>query len=347
MSMAAAMSVFIGDLPVGRLEILSAGQSEFRVLESYKAIYPRPPLGQIFLDDLSAVHKSRNRLPPWFSNLLPEGALRELIAKSAGVDVNQEFILLQLLGEDLPGGVRAIASEGGGQAGLFDGEVHSNLPPSSDDEGEWHFSLAGIQLKFSALRHDRGLTIPASGKGGDWIVKLPSPRFEGVPRNEYATMSWAAQSGINVPDVELLDTTLVDGLPKIARNNAHGVAFIVRRFDRKNGVRIHMEDFAQLMNIYPEGKYKYANYETIGRMVLALAGPAGFDEFLRRLVFVVASGNGDMHLKNWSIYYPDGIEPQIAPAYDLVSTIQFFPEDRLALNFGASKDWAAVDLEKF
>ena len=41
------------------------------------------------------------------------------------------------------------------------------------------FSLAGVQLKFSALmgRHG-GLTIPASGMGGDWIVKLPSPTHD-------------------------------------------------------------------------------------------------------------------------------------------------------------------------
>jgi hypothetical protein len=31
----------------------------------------------------------------------------------------------------------------------------------------------------------KGLTLPSDGVGGDWIVKLPSPRFEplrGLPR---------------------------------------------------------------------------------------------------------------------------------------------------------------------
>ena len=49
------------------------------------------------------------------------------------------------------------------------------------------FSLAGVQLKFSALMEtSKGLTLPVGGAGGDWIVKLPSPRFDAVPENEYA-----------------------------------------------------------------------------------------------------------------------------------------------------------------
>ena len=37
------------------------------------------------------------------------------------------------------------------------------------------FSLAGVQLKFSAVMEaSGGLTIPAKGIGGSWIVKMPS-----------------------------------------------------------------------------------------------------------------------------------------------------------------------------
>nr|WP_244617037.1 MULTISPECIES: HipA domain-containing protein [unclassified Rhizobium] len=31
--------------------------------------------------------------------------------------------------------------------------------------------------------------------------------------------------------------------------------------------------------------------------------------------------NGDMHLKNWSLIYPDRRTPALSPAYDLLSTI--------------------------
>ena len=46
-------------------------------------------------------------------------------------------------------------------------------------------------------------------------------------------------------------------------------------------------------------------------------------EFVRRLVVNILIGNGDAHLKNWSIIYRDKINPQLAPAYDLVSTIHY------------------------
>jgi hypothetical protein len=60
-------------------------------------------LGQIFLDDPDQVRSVRAGVPPWFSNLLPEGLLRSLIAKQAGVAETREFFLLRHLGEDLPG----------------------------------------------------------------------------------------------------------------------------------------------------------------------------------------------------------------------------------------------------
>jgi serine/threonine-protein kinase HipA len=49
-----------------------------------------------------------------------------------------------------------------------------------------------VQLKFSALMEaSKGLTLPVGGLGGDWIVKMPSLRFDAVPENEYAMMTFA------------------------------------------------------------------------------------------------------------------------------------------------------------
>lgn len=61
--------------------------------------------------------------------------------------------------------------------------------------------------------------------------------------------------------------------------------------------------------------------------------------FFRRLIFSTLVGNGDMHLKNWSLRYPDGKTPELSPAYDFVSTIPYLPQDNLALTFGGSKDF--------
>ncbi|MFV3130477.1 type II toxin-antitoxin system HipA family toxin [Niveispirillum sp. KHB5.9] len=344
--MAKVLSVLLGDLPVGRLALSASDGSDFRLLESYKRAYPRPVLGQIFLDDPDKIWSTRARVPPWFSNLLPEGALRELIAKQAGVPATREFFLLRHLGEDLPGAVRIVLDES--EMELPDVEEELAEAAGGGNADTWHFSLAGVQLKFSARRSDRGVTIPATGRGGDWIVKLPDARFRDVPRTEYATMRWAEASDITIPEIALVPIADMTGLPLSYNDFIETQALAIRRFDRPTpDTRVHMEDFAQILGLYPEEKYDRYNYESLARLIGALGMEDDLAEYVRRLVFMIASGNGDMHHKNWSMIYPDGVKAALSPAYDLVSTIQYQPNDTLALNFGGSKRWEDVTDETF
>lgn len=341
----AALTVSLGDVPVGTLLLDRNGAIEFRWFPSYLQSFPRPVLGQQFLDNPDAVLRSRTtRLPPWFSNLLPEGALRGLVAEQAGFQLVHEYALLNVLGQDLPGAVQVqVADDVAVPMGTED-----NALDLLNTEDAWRFSLAGVQLKFSAQRTERGLTIPASGLGGDWIVKLPDARYSQVPANEFATMSWARASGIDTPEFMLVALADISGLPGSATVRGETHALAVRRFDRPSaGLRVHIEDFAQVLGVYPEQKYKVANYETLASIVLALAGQDGLLDFLRRLVFVVASGNGDAHLKNWSLIYRDGVTAQLSPSYDQVSTIQYINNDKLALNLGGSKNWTDLTMAKF
>jgi serine/threonine-protein kinase HipA len=341
------LRVTLNDTAVGTLDLNRNEGCEFRLMASYREAHPRPVLGQMFLDDPEKVHRTSARVPPWFSNLLPEGALRELVAGKAGVSPKREFELLRHLGDDLPGAVRILAEE----HWPVDEGVDSSPPSPHDEEAlhdAWHFSLAGVQLKFSVLRADRGLTIPVSGTGGDWIVKLPDSRHPGVPENGYATMRWAGESGIRIPSIELIDIDDISGLPVEATTLPERLALAIRRFDRPEpGRRIHIEDFAQVLGLFPEQKYGKFNCETLANIIFRLAGAAGLDEFVRRLVFIVASGNGDAHHKNWSLIYPDGVHAELSPAYDMVSTIQYMPGDRLALNLARSKRWTDVRAASF
>ncbi|OYY94573.1 MAG: phosphatidylinositol kinase [Hydrogenophilales bacterium 28-61-23] len=352
--MASRLRVLLHGIPIGVLSLDQREGSEFRLLESYKQAYPRPVLGQVFLDDLEQVQRTRARVPAWFSNLLPEGPLRDLVAKQAGVHASREFFLLRHLGEDLPGAVRIVPDDLAGE--LDPEEVRYEEREREEAQDTWHFSLAGVQLKFSARKSERGLTIPASGRGGDWILKLPDSRYPKVPENEYATMLWARKSGIRVPDVELVDTSNITGLPATYGQYTERHALAIRRFDRRFDSpfdnpspdrRIHMEDFAQILGLYPEEKYDKYSYENLARLIQALAGEAGLDEFIRRLIFVIVSGNGDAHHKNWSLLYPDGVHAELSPAYDLVSTIQYQAEDKLALNLGGSKLWQDMTAKTF
>lgn len=307
----------------------------------------RPTLSLSFKDDLGELitdmRPMQRVVPPFFSNLLPEGDLRRYLAQHAGVNPQREFYLLWALGLDLPGAL-AVRS--------LDGDA---MPPAAADPPEstgskaYRFSLAGVQLKFSALRHSGkggGLTIPADGAGGSWIVKLPSQQFSGVPENEYAMMTLARMIGIDVPELALVGLDAIDGLPRDV-GELRGPALAVRRFDRTPEGPVHIEDFAQVFGLFPNDKYKRASYANIAQVIGAETGDAGTAEYIRRLVFCALIGNGDMHLKNWSLIYPDQRTPALAPAYDLVSTIPYISdEDTAALKYSRTRKMTEFSVDE-
>jgi serine/threonine-protein kinase HipA len=282
------------------------------------------------------------RVPPFFSNLLPEGHMRTYLAKQAGVKPERKFYLLAALGEDLAGAVTVVPLEGDGRE--EESEIH---PEEQRQDGVLHFSLAGVQLKFSAVAESSGgLTIPVHGVGGSWIVKLPSTQFPHVPENQYAMLKLARAVGIDVPAIQLIAMDEIHGLPPDLIR-LQGKALAVERFDRTpEGDRIHMEDFAQVFGVYPHDKYDGRSYANIAAVLWAETGPDGAYEFMRRLVFSVLIGNGDMHLKNWSLLYPGGRTPVLSPAYDLVATRFYIQGDSLALSFGDSRSLDTIALDQ-
>ena len=126
-----------------------------------------------------------------------------------------------------------------------------------------------------------------------------------------------------------------------------GKALVVQRFDRAaGGRRIHMEDFAQVFGLFPDDKYGHRSYANIASVLWAETGEGGTYEFVRRLVFSVLIGNGDMHLKNWSLLYPNSRAPVLSPAYDFVATFPYISGDRLALNFGGSQSLNEITVDQ-
>jgi serine/threonine-protein kinase HipA len=191
-----------------------------------------------------------------------------------------------------------------------------------------------------------GLTIPAQGIGGSWIVKLPSTRFAAVSENEFVMLELARAIGIAVPRIRLVPVSSIQGLPEDAASLS-GNALTVERFDRgPGGQRIHMEDFAQVFGVFPEGKYKSVSYANITRVLWAETGQQGTFEFVKRLVFSVLIGNADMHLKNWSLLYPETNAPVLSPAYDFVATLPYIRNDKLALTFGVSRSMEGVTVDQ-
>lgn len=212
----------------------------------------------------------------------------------------------------------------------------------------WRFSLAGVALKFSMLAKGDRLTLPAHGAGGDWIVKLPDQTYPDVPRNEFTMMALAASVGIDVPEIRLVHRDEVEGLPPDVWPAREEWSYAVRRFDRTDRrAPVHIEDLAQVRNVYPEDKYA-GNYETVAALVYRGRDTDALREFARRLTFTVLISNGDAHLKNWSLIYPDRRIARLAPAYDLVSTACYLGDDeQLGLKFGGTRRFDRISVSTF
>lgn len=208
--------------------------------------------------------------------------------------------------------------------------------PRSDDAGPLRFSLAGVALKFSLLQKQDRLTLPAADQEGDWIVKMPDAGYPELPANEYAMMTLAGQCGIEVPEVRLWHREELPPLPEPAWPQGQEWAYAVRRFDRDAQRRIHIEDLAQVRGFYPEQKHK-GSFTTVAALIYRDHDEASYLEFVRRLFFSWAIGNGDLHLKNLSLIYRDPRRPVLSPAYDLVSTAPYLDSDDLGLKLVRSR----------
>lgn len=297
--------VLLGDTVVGQLGRVQSGRVLFRFTEEYRHMTKRPVLGQHFEDNLldtKAYTGPREELPPFFANLVPEGILREVLQQSLGLPEGDDLQLLAAVGADLPGAVRLRPNQKA--TNILDATAGPQLTETAavatGAAAGFRFSLAGVQLKFSLLKSNEKLLLPLPGQQGDWIVKFDSEVYPGLVANEFAVMSWARAAGFEVPECQVYPARSLPA--ELAARVAPGSeVYLIKRYDRQAAGRIHQEDFAQVAGLRPALKYDHWTYETCARVVGAICGPAGYDEFVRRLVFMVASGNTDAHLKNWSL----------------------------------------------
>jgi len=323
---------------IGTLTHVGGDRTLFAFTDRYINDKQRPILSlgfkDAFGDLITDFAPTQTKLIPWFSNLLPEGRLRTYLAERAGANQQREFFLLWALGRDLPGAVTIESADG--EAWPPRAPDGHDTPAGNTRANALRFSLAGVQLKFSALEGARGgLSIPVRGVGGDWIVKLPSREFEGLPENEFSMMTLARKVGIDVPAIQLVDIAAIENLPETGALR-DSQAFVIQRFDRLQSGPVHMEDFAQIFGVYPDDKYEKATMRRLAGVIGAEGQDADVVEFVRRIVFNALIGNADMHLKNWSLVYPDKRRAALAPAYDFVSTTPYIKDDKAALKVSRS-----------
>jgi serine/threonine-protein kinase HipA len=113
-----ALSVRLHDRQIGVITRMAGDRQIFAFEQDYIDDPQRPVLSLSFKGRtgglVTTLHPVTRRVPPFFSNLLPEGHLREYLAKLAEVNAEREFFLLAVLGADLPGAlvVRPLGGEG-------------------------------------------------------------------------------------------------------------------------------------------------------------------------------------------------------------------------------------------
>lgn len=277
-------------------------------------------------------NKNQWLLPPFFQNLLPEGVFRDHVAKQRGCEPTDHFEMLAACGKDLPGNVYALPVElSRDDMARYVTQDQDSLEMSVVEEPmEDGVSLSGVQPKLAAIKHGDRYVGRTKDDGVHIIAKLPVVGQPRLPDLEHLSLQLAAISGVSVCEAYL------EPLAKLEAEHGYDLGdsdrttnfLAVVRYDRSPSGRIHCEDFAQILGEMPEDKYGGAMRKTSPQTYLGIAsvllslesiGEPGVHELLRRLVVNEMLGNADMHLKNIGLRYPDGVTPELPPAYDIVA----------------------------
>jgi len=305
------------------------------------------------------VSRSDGHWPSYFQNLLPEGHNRERLAQQRGCAADDEFELLAAAGHDLMGALEV--------------EPVPTAEGIPDTVRHWHTALGldvlepgfvempvedaaaipGVVTKFSAVQDGRRYVVRRHGAAGSFILKLPSTRHPDLVDNEFTGYRLCGALGLDCAEASVIGRADAD-LPEQVRFEQ---ILAVRRFDRTpEGGRIHMEEFAQVLQYEPRQKYGRGlavDWPAMLRVLDRLSPNPVADvrECVRRIVAFILLGNSDAHLKNWALRYPDGVAPVLAPLYDPVCVAAFF-EDVPAGDYGVNRaidtrlrafDWPALD----
>lgn len=263
-------------------------------------------------------------LPPFFTNLLPEGRRLSTLKRSVKASLDDELSLLLAVGNDTVGDVRVVPH----------GQQPKTAPASIDLTGKLDFTAAltaagiadpiavpGVQDKASA----RTIAAPVRGGGTDFILKVSPPEYPKLVENEAACFDIARPAGFPLADTQLLHDA--SGRPGL----------LITRFDRIGNERMHVEDAAQIMGLYPSAKYD-PSMEGVAEALMGVSSSPSLTA--RSIAFQVAlawlTGNGDLHAKNISmVWRRSGVE--VAPIYDIPSTVPY-GDTSMALTVQGRKD---------
>lgn len=155
----------------------------------------------------------------------------------------------------------------------------------------------------------------------DWIIKFPSSIDpKNIGEKEYQYSLCAKNCGINMTETKLFPSEICSGY------------FGIKRFDRKNGKKVHMVSASGLL----ETSHRLPNldYNLLMKLTLELTrNYEDIEQLFRLMCFNVFAHNRDDHSKNFSFLYDDNKkEWHLSPAYDLTYSFSFNGEHATTIN---------------
>lgn len=291
---------------------------------------------------------------PFFAGLLPEGKLRQLIARQFQVSKQNDFALLDRIGGECAGAVSLLspdqlpaASEPANAIAidwLSDSDVVAlldELPqqPMLAGRDGLRLSLAGAQDKLPVVFDGQRIGLPRNGSPSTHILKPAIAAVEDSVINEAFCMTLARAMQ--------LDT---------AQSQVAGIGerqlLLVERYDRTLAatgqcVRLHQEDFCQALGVVPELKYQNEGgpgFDQCFDLVRRVTRPSAPQvlRLLNAVIFNALIGNHDAHAKNFSILYADQ-GAVLAPLYDVLSTAVYSSlTAKMAMQLGGKYKFSEV-----
>ena len=345
------LAVWIAGRRVGELIRKANGNLQFR----YDSDYDGPSISQALpRQDEAHGHKVARAA---FGGLLPEGDVREVLARNLGISEANDYGLLAEVGGDVAGAITLLPDGVDPPAeptsDPLDSEqlarLLSELPqrPLAANAGAGiRLSLAGAQPKVPVIIDDEGrMALPTNSAAPTTHILKPEPkRFPGLVDNEAFCMELARACEFPVAEITKAQT-------------AEGARYlIVERYDRDLTAdpirRLHQEDFCQARGLPADKKYQQEGGPTVAQCAELIRSctriPAQeLPRLMRAVAFNWIVGNCDAHGKNYSLLYVQGA-PTLAPLYDVVSTV-IYPEltTRLAMSIDGARDLDEVDDESW
>ncbi|NVK29528.1 MAG: type II toxin-antitoxin system HipA family toxin [Gammaproteobacteria bacterium] len=288
---------------------------------------------------------------PFFAGLLPEGALRTLIARNLQISERNDFALLDALGGDCAGAIHFGDSENSpkphnqdGVSWLSDTELAQTLAtlprrPMLAGKDGIRLSLAGAQDKLPVVVHRQRIGLPVGDTPSTHILKPAITYVDDSVHNEAFCMTLAKQIKLSAADVSVV-------------RQGGSCFLLVKRYDRRTDAegqtkRLHQEDFCQALAVPPEIKYQREGGPSLADCfhLLRQVSRPNAPQILRLLDYVIFNaliGNHDAHAKNFSLLY-NNPTPTLAPLYDALSTA-IYPSltAKMAMKIGSKYDFDAL-----